>query len=55
MNSTQNNPLDEEDDEINDLSTSVVNRIVAFCMQKKNEQRTSAAYFIFSLSLEICC
>lgn len=29
MNAAQNNPLDEEDDDINDLTTSVVNRFFA--------------------------
>jgi len=34
MNSTQNNPLDDEDDELNDLSTSVVNQFIAFLHSK---------------------
>jgi hypothetical protein len=46
MNSTQNNPLDDEDDELNDLSTSVVNQFIAFLYSKN--KKISAAYF-FSL------
>jgi hypothetical protein len=40
MNATQNNALDEEEDDINDLSTSMVSRFVAL----------SAALFLFVLN-----